>query len=117
LSAPATNVLGRDPLELESILRRLASRLARQENLIPLSLKCLSRFTIEEAMKGAKKVCVCVCVLRTHSCHTDNAVPRTVQFTCFSRYGLDDRGIWFDPQRGLGSFCSPKRPVWVLGPP
>jgi len=55
LSTPAANVLGRDPLELESILCRLAARLARQENLITLPSKCLIRFTKEKAVKKKDK--------------------------------------------------------------
>ena len=78
MSTPATNLLGRDPLELESILRRLASRLARQENLITLPWNCLIRFTIEKAMKEDKES-VRISLDDT-LCHTDNATPPTGQY-------------------------------------
>ena len=55
MSTPATNVLGRDPLELESILCRLAAPLARQENQITLPSKRLIRFTKEKAVKKGQK--------------------------------------------------------------
>ena len=56
MSTPTTKVLGRDPLELESILCRLAARLARLENLITLPSKSLIRFTKEKAVKKDKEI-------------------------------------------------------------